>query len=679
MKNKIKLPLIALFSAVLFMCAGINAQTVSGGKCGENVEWSFDGDTGVLTLTGSGDMYDYGYSLNGTFNAPPWDGLPRTEVIVGDGITSVGNYAFCDMNGSGGSIRVELPGSIKRIGICSFADTDFESFEIPEGTELIDIAAFTYCNIGEITFPKSVKRAESQAFSNSRVKRVNAEDLAAWCEIEFADMSATPLCNEFSAKPQNEFYVNGERLTTLTIPDGIEKINDYSFYGCSGLEELVLPEGIKQVGKHSFEHCAGLKKITFGGATEIGDFAFSGCESLTGISVPDGTPSIGESAFENCAGCDELTVPEGVKHIGKNAFSNNGNLTKLRILQGVETIGENAFGDCPKLAEIVIPDGVCEIGDETFKQCHALKKVTLSGKIEKIGVYAFDDCRELTGITIPEGVRSIGHYAFNACERLEKITLPETLETIGAYAFGNCSALTKISIPKNVGKIYTGAFCDCGNLKTVALSGKPEKIEDNTFKNCTSLENVTIPEGVKTIGVWAFYGCSALKHIVLPEGTEHISEGAFEDCGSLVSAVLPKSVTFIENMTFGGFNESNLSTVYYAGSESDWNKIYIGYGCAPGYAEVVYDFKGTKTYCTDGGKVFHIRSGGIEKGGEVLLALYDGKKLTDVLHTPFDGAMITFATDKAYDTAKVIVWKNLESTEPVCEAETISASGENNI
>ena len=41
-----------------------SAESVASGECGENLTWSLS-DDGILTITGTGDMYDYNNSDGG--------------------------------------------------------------------------------------------------------------------------------------------------------------------------------------------------------------------------------------------------------------------------------------------------------------------------------------------------------------------------------------------------------------------------------------------------------------------------------------------------------------------------------------------------------------------------------------------------------------------------------------
>ena len=99
-----------------FVCTVCNALADEiGGTCGENATWSFDPETGVLTVSGTGDMTDYA-----DVNDTPWKKLLKhiTSVIVESGVTSVGSNAFscCDSLAT-----VEIPSTVVRINSKAFA------------------------------------------------------------------------------------------------------------------------------------------------------------------------------------------------------------------------------------------------------------------------------------------------------------------------------------------------------------------------------------------------------------------------------------------------------------------------------------------------------------------------------------------------------------------------------
>lgn len=112
-----------------------------------------------------------------------------------------------------------------------------------------------------------------------------------------------------------------------------------------------------------------------------------------------------------------------------------------------------------------------------------------------------------------------------------------------------------------------------------ALYYKVSYGEKITITGCDrTATEIEIPESiggkpVTKIGGDAFYGCKSLKSITISDSVTTIGEYAFYYCSSLTSVTIPKSVTVINSDAF--YNSKNISTVYYNGTEDDWDEIYI--------------------------------------------------------------------------------------------------------
>jgi hypothetical protein len=96
--------IIMLWLFAFFATPTANAQT--SGKCGDNLFWNYNSSTKTLTISGTGDMYDYYWDYGyGTTNTP-WYYNSNTILVLQEGITRIGNYAFCDCSGITGSITI---------------------------------------------------------------------------------------------------------------------------------------------------------------------------------------------------------------------------------------------------------------------------------------------------------------------------------------------------------------------------------------------------------------------------------------------------------------------------------------------------------------------------------------------------------------------------------------------
>ena len=151
-------------------------------------------------------------------------------------------------------------------------------------------------------------------------------------------------CNQSSSVFKYE--INGNNVT----------ITDCEF-GTSG--ELVIPDTIKgktvtTIGEKAFQYNK-LTSITIpDGVTSIGDSAFANCTRLISITIPDRVSSIGNNAFGGCHRLTNITIPDGVTSIGEKAFSSCTDLMSITIPDGVTSIGDYTFFYCINLMSITI-------------------------------------------------------------------------------------------------------------------------------------------------------------------------------------------------------------------------------------------------------------------------------------------------------------------------------------
>ena len=93
---------------------GIKASAVavaSSGQCGPNVSYTYDSVTKELVISGTGAMTNYSGSNSPFYNSD------IKSVVIEDGVTSVGNYAFYDCYRLA---DITLPDSLTFIGSDAF-------------------------------------------------------------------------------------------------------------------------------------------------------------------------------------------------------------------------------------------------------------------------------------------------------------------------------------------------------------------------------------------------------------------------------------------------------------------------------------------------------------------------------------------------------------------------------
>ena len=230
------------------------ASAVVSGDCGDDLVWSFEEESGTLTVSGTGQMFSYAWE------DAPWcaGGMDVQTVVLEEGVTDIGSYAF---RGCTGLTAVSLPASLTAIGEAAFSECD----------------SLAEVHIADLTAWMGVSFAVWY-------EEEYVESAGAWQEFEVCS-------NPLAANSGVRLYVYGTAATAFSLPEGIESVGSYAFWGYEGLTGVVIPDGVVSVGMKAFENCTGLKSITLPDSVKtFGDYAFNGCSALTDVYYP-GTPT----------------------------------------------------------------------------------------------------------------------------------------------------------------------------------------------------------------------------------------------------------------------------------------------------------------------------------------------------------------------------------------------------
>lgn len=400
---------------------------------------------GVLTLTGTGEMPDYSNA-----NLVPWKGEQIQKIIINDGITKIGKYAFNSLT----SLKdVDYGNTLVTIGEKGFYGcTSLTEFIAPSSLENIEYAAFAYCeNITNIELNEGLKLLDSYCFEGTSVK-------------------------------------------TVTIPSTLEDYNSYVFQNVLTLEEFKVAEG-----NPTFWTDNGVLCETPGDTIDVNLLAYPPASKLKTYKVPENITALRSDCFANAVNLEEIILPDTLIVINSDAFRNCG--IKSITLKGsdLEVFGIELFRDCKKLEtaniEINIPEGYMGTGlSYTFMNCTNLKNVNITSDVETIGKETFANCMSLEKIVLPDSVKYIEEEAFSGCANLKEINIPTGVETIEKETFINCTSLEKIVLPESVKYIETEAFSGCTNLKEVVMPDTIVGIHKTAFEGCNLLDT-KYPDG----------------------------------------------------------------------------------------------------------------------------------------------------------------------------------------
>ena len=243
------------------------------------------------------------------------------DLVIPDGVTSIGDYAF----------------------YCCYGLT---SVTIGEGVTSIGERAFAGCiKLVEVYNKSELDIAEGSSEHGEvgyYVKNVYTQEDGSW----FTDTEDGFRFFYDGTDGYLMGYYGDE--TALTLPDGFTAydgtevteyaIHKYAFYNCDELISVTIPDNVT-IGSDAFYGCSSLTSVIIEeGVTSIGSYAFYGCSSLTSVTIPDSVTSIGSRVFAYCYELLSVTF-EGTKAdwnaITKgNSWKNNSPFTEVVCTDG---------------------------------------------------------------------------------------------------------------------------------------------------------------------------------------------------------------------------------------------------------------------------------------------------------------------------------------------------------
>ena len=549
-----------------------------------NITWNVldadkDGFDDTLVISGTGDMTEYEGE-----NYVPWHVYASgiTQVIVEDGITSIGRYAFSNFKKLK---NLNLGNDIKKIGSSAFVNcVSLQELNIPEQVTEIGWYAFQGCSL---------------------LKKVNLSD------------SVTEI--------GNSAFKDCALLNEVNMSDNLSAIGDEAFYNCKELRHIFFPKTLTKVGKKAF-----IKWIGGDALLVLSDIHYPGLKSdwdkIDGVNYKVKreatlTEKVHFSVYHNSKAATCTSPGYGgywsCNSCGGKGFSDKecrNNIDTLLII-------EPALGHQWDDGKIVTKDGKTVL-EHTCKRCQSVK---------------YEDIKENIEIT-RQGMKWLDHNSvelkfqsnIKGTYYIEKVKRGENAPKIditqaGTLIEANTTVTAKVAdLPEDEVDIYVCIVSesDESNYGTVMfqpISSERPRLIASTIKfgdNITAyIEDDTIifsgngtiydtddmdigdaediwwgngidkrkikhvifkEDGVAItrIGNYLLGSFENLKDVKLPNGLLEIGEGAFFDCNNLMNIDLPEKVRLVERSAFSNTGISAMNWPKNATSIPDGAFVY---------------------------------------------------------------------------------------------------------
>lgn len=502
-------------------------------------------------------------------------------------------------------------------------DWKLESIAIPNTVTEIGNYAFALTNIKSLDIPESVTSINSYPFSNMLY-------------LEYLDLS----------KYSGRVYLYSSMYNLKKLSLGNSSSISFSNFMTPSLEEITISDTnpnyfIKNNclinnknssnGKVLYKGCDGANIPTDENITQIDSYAFTNTNLPSNVMLPSTLTTLNSNAFYWVTGVESLTIPASVTSFNNSCLYNIESLKSLTIEgdSAHTSISNNSFNyyffGLPNLENLNINKNF------TSSNSYSNYNIGIGGNTED-GVsinfgnlvntmpYGFLYWNQNVSSTTHNLTKSIfsSNKGSIISETIRSLVIPRTkikeinswgnITTINNYAFYNCD-YKNIVIPNNITKINSYAYQNVYNTETVYYDANVTNI--TSYSNrilCSSYMN---PEATFTFGPNVtsipsyLLGTSTnsssyktyFKHIRFTENSQVTELPTYFTAynNNLTDCLIPASVETIQSNAFS--NCSLLETIYYEGSESDWNNITIN---------------DTSTYLANANKIYfnnHIHKG----------------------------------------------------------------------
>ena len=405
----------------------------------------------TLTITGTGAMPDFDFP-NG--NLAPWwnyealgmNAISEIDfdikgnlkrVIIGDGVTNVGDYAlFC----LPAATQVTLPDSVTRIGRYGIAMcSKLTGLSIPKGVTEIDDFGLAGDGLTAVTLPDGLQSLGRGAFD---------------------------ACTS---------------LTNTTLPAAITAVPGKCFANCTKLLNVKYAGTVTAIGDRAFESCRALTAAPIPETvTEIGASAFAGCVALTDVTLPAGVTAIPEDCFRGCIALKDMKLPGTVTSVGHNAFTGCTALKDVRCYGAPPTV-EPGNSEAHSFEPAIVTIHYNPAMNWTLEADGTWQgyKVSSKGACLHTGYGTTEN-------TVPATCGEAGRVD-TICSNCGEIVSTKEIPATGAHTWDNGTVTTEPTETTPGVRTFTCAVCRATRTETIPATGAHDyQFTKNVAPTCTT-------------------------------------------------------------------------------------------------------------------------------------------------------------------------------------------------
>ncbi|MBM6952892.1 leucine-rich repeat protein [Enorma phocaeensis] len=304
----------------------------------------------VLTISGNGAIPDYS-----SHTQTPWYNATHHnlhDIVIEDGVTRVGNYAFSNLYAGGG---LSLGADVTEIGFRAFETNYFDDPITVPGT-VKTVGDFAFAGdmfVPEITFEEGVVSIGTNTLQSSlsatgvvNIPSSMTTFAASTCNAaaynvaegnpKYLDQDGVLYSKNADGTWKLERFPRNKELDTFTVPDKVTAINGVALQYVNNVRVVEIPDTVNALIRNGLFRNSNFQEITIGNGAKFEStsfqFLFTGCQKLERLELPDDISPANSMTitFQNNYLLQEITIPKNITSFWTgDPFSGTSSLERL--------------------------------------------------------------------------------------------------------------------------------------------------------------------------------------------------------------------------------------------------------------------------------------------------------------------------------------------------------------